>query len=398
MPPPQGNNQDIEPVVLDFREDGADEVIHKAQTLVGWFDKLIDRMLGLGKAAKAARETVGGGGGSSPAGGSLLDTLRQQMADLTKSYEGRTPTVEEGRRRVDLYKQIRQLETAEKMKENQDARSRLREFAAGERARETEQKAHVSWVVRTLDSAGLGGLVRSAGAARGVAGSLASAIGMDSMAGLAKGIGGVVGFAGAGLITMGAMGTRRALGASPAHAMNMDIAGYINPFEANDSSRGASKILAAMKRFGNRSLMFAAEQVNYIGSGASLYYEGLLPWMNLQAAKANPSSTPESIARLQAELDKAMKKARKFTEEPTVGEVRWLQSITGSSVQDYKPQSDFARMGLYASRGEGEAVRGQIAVQTELIDVLKKNAHLLSELSKAWRDEQAGAGGKGLKR
>ena len=141
MPPPQGNNQDIEPVVLDFREDGADEVIHKAQTLVGWFDKLIDRMLGLGKAAKAARETVGGGGGSSPAGGSLLDTLRQQMADLTKSYEGRTPTVEEGRRRVDLYKQIRQLETAEKMKENQDARSRLREFAAGERARETEQKA-----------------------------------------------------------------------------------------------------------------------------------------------------------------------------------------------------------------------------------------------------------------
>jgi hypothetical protein len=37
-------------------------------------------------------------------------------------------------------------------------------------------------------------------------------------------------------------------------------------------------------------------------------------------------------------------------------------------------------------------------VQTELIDVLKKNAHLLSELAKAWRDEQAGAGGKGLKR
>lgn len=389
--PSQGGSggQDVEPVVLDFRESGADEVITKTQTLVAWFDKLIERIRGLSKEAKASKEAVSGNG-------SLLEQLRKDLEDLKRSYEGRTPTEEEGKRRIGLYRQIRQLEVQESGNDGRrGAASVLKEMkeAGQEGSRQMEsQKGHVAWIVRMLESAGLGHLSRWASAGAAGASRLVGMLGMGTLSGVGTMLGGVGGFAATAAITAGSMGLNRLLGASPAHAQNMEIAGYINPFEANYGSRVTSKMMAEFARLKRNALAAAGESADSFFGNIGVGMSTAWPTMKLWGAKAS-GSFDDQIPGIRAEIDEALRKGKKLKEDPTVGEVRWLQQITGSSMHDYRPQSDMARMGLYASTSEALAVRSQFTAQQEMITVLKEAAGLLKALQQNYRDEQAKGGG-----
>lgn len=398
---PDGGDQNVPPIRIPFEEEGADETTAKVKRLIDVLTQLAGIYRKLAEEQKKRNTQDKSGGVSDGKGGDQtfskqrqyyqqrIRDLTEELADLRKSWKYRDPSAAELTRERTLKRQILRMTYL-------DQKQHDREMNAAEQDRISHMSRHVRVINRAMQMVGLGrfapgGQVGSAilnglqvAGAPGVA-PAAGQIGAMGWAGIGAGalIGGTAAVAG--------LAIHSTLGKSPAHALNMQAAGWLSPFEANESTREVSKVMANISRMKTKGFTDIASTVNSGLIGLHKFMATSIPWLNLQAAKMSHAS-PERIKELQGKYDESSKKATAETEAPTVGEVRYVQGLTGNMVDQFRPQSDMARMGLYASAAEGYAVGNQMEVWTKLVDAMQSAAatlKLIHEDQKA----QAAAGG-----
>lgn len=407
---------------IEFTDEGADELVAKSQKLAKEMNSIAAATERINKAGKDSAASQNKYLAQIKA---ATDELKQieKFAGNRSNQPFWSQAIQNQKRVIEGLRKADRAEEAKTFKMEQDHQ---KEKHKGERGIMFEQRAHVRWISRAMQAVGMGRFSPSGSVGASVLGAMEQAgVGSVNSAtgkvGLAGGMAlGGVAVAG-GVMALGGLSARHILAKSPSHQMGMELADYVNPFEANEKTRGISKMLQTIRHnVTNQELKFTG-MLNGIVNALAMFAHTAGPKAEMFALqrkqdnrsyqdwlKIDPNGTMSAADRreyerkereqVQAKIDAGKEAGAGFATQPTVSEVRYAQGLTAPMMGAYRPQTDMAKMGMYASVTEAASVRGQFEYQRELLSVLMKMNGVLDELRHQAAAGAAGGGPSSLRR